>query len=104
MQSKADAWTIKKRNNPQLIFSLCKVHLSAKKPRISIIKLLANTRCDEGGVLEGSPLLFCDGTRWNGTAPHCKRESLFPLFCLDDILTHPSELCAQFDHCGALVF
>jgi len=28
-------------------------------------------RCEEGGVLEGSPLLFCDGSRWNGTAPQC---------------------------------
>ena len=32
-------------------------------------------RCEDGGVLEGSPLLFCDGSRWNGSAPHCMRES-----------------------------
>ena len=34
-------------------------------------------RCEEGGVLEGSPLLYCDGSRWNGTAPQCMRESPF---------------------------
>jgi len=28
-------------------------------------------RCEEGGVLEGSPLLFCNGTHWNGSAPQC---------------------------------
>merc|ERR1719209_227220 len=28
-------------------------------------------QCEEGGVLEGSPLIFCDGSRWNGSAPHC---------------------------------
>jgi len=28
-------------------------------------------RCEEGGVLEGSPLLFCNGTQWNGSAPQC---------------------------------
>ena len=32
-------------------------------------------RCEDGGVLEGSPLVFCDGSRWNGSAPHCMRES-----------------------------
>ena len=31
-------------------------------------------RCEDGGVLEGSPLIFCDGSRWNGSAPHCMRE------------------------------
>jgi len=28
-------------------------------------------RCEEGGVLEGSPLIFCNGTQWNGSAPQC---------------------------------
>ena len=32
-------------------------------------------RCEDGGVLEGSPLIFCDGSRWNGSAPHCMRKS-----------------------------
>jgi len=40
-------------------------------------------RCEEGGVLEGSPLLFCDGTRWNGSAPHCMRAVLTPSLTLE---------------------
>ena len=27
--------------------------------------------CEEGSVLEGSSLVFCDGTKWNDTAPLC---------------------------------
>jgi len=42
-------------------------------------------RCEEGGVLEGSPLLFCDGSRWNGTAPQCMRALLTPTLTLDPL-------------------
>jgi len=40
-------------------------------------------RCEEGGILEGSPLLFCNGTRWNGSAPQCMRAVLTPSLTLE---------------------
>jgi len=40
-------------------------------------------RCEEGGVLEGSPLLFCNGTQWNGSAPQCMRAVLTPSLTLE---------------------
>ena len=52
-------------------------------------------RCEEGGVLEGSPLLFCDGSRWNGTAPQCMRES--PFYHSFSLMTHSREI---FNYCS----
>jgi hypothetical protein len=28
-------------------------------------------KCDDGAVLIGSPTVFCDGYKWNDTAPTC---------------------------------
>ena len=32
--------------------------------------------CDEGAVLAGSPTVFCDGYKWNDTAPTCLSNNL----------------------------
>ena len=32
--------------------------------------------CDEGSVLQGSHLIFCDGKKWNDSAPVCLSEYL----------------------------
>ena len=28
-------------------------------------------KCEEGSVMEGSPDVYCNGNRWNGTKPEC---------------------------------
>ena len=28
-------------------------------------------RCKQGTVMQGSPIVYCDGRAWNGTKPEC---------------------------------
>ena len=28
-------------------------------------------KCKEGTIMQGSPVVYCDGNTWNGTKPEC---------------------------------